>query len=266
MSNLLEWFIAGFPSIFRTASGDFIWIDFHSGTAPIAMSYRGCEFHFRSTKALADYFGQKSEQIEGSWEHSLPEWYTRRYQFTQKQAEQPAEIEETHTGVMVGFFLKPQDAEQLVVPGGEPTHEIHMTLTFHGDKSDLVAKNPNAVKLLCSTVQSFAQTHHAIQAQIAGYGRFTASPYNGTTPFIALVDSPELPAWREQLTRALWSAGFPHNMEHGYTPHITLAYVPENDPLPATSVPTFSFLFDSIAVAVGDTRYVYALAPLASAQ
>ncbi len=100
-------------------------------------------------EALLQYY-QAREQID---------WRNERIQ------------EESHTGVMVAFFLKPSEAQQLALPGGEPIDEIHMTLCYLGDKSQIW----NFDKLE-QAVSNYAKSAPALQGNVSGIGRFLAVP------------------------------------------------------------------------------------------
>jgi len=158
------------------------------------------------------------------------------------------------TGVMVGFFLKPSEARALVLPTGEPIDELHCTLVFLGDKSQL--GNTDKLK---QAVSSYAENAPALQGRVSGIGRFTSVPDGEPTPVYASIDSPGLPEWRQGLVRALQDAGYPPNTEHGFTAHITLSYIPASDPMPIGSVPAIDLNFDLLWLAIGDERYAYSL-------
>jgi len=46
---------------------------------------------------------------------------------------------------------------------------------------------------------------------------------------------------------------------HGYTPHITLAYVDQDASLPVENIPMLPLVFDTITLAIGDDRYTFPL-------
>jgi len=158
------------------------------------------------------------------------------------------------TGVMAGFFLKPSEARALVLPTGELIDDLHMTLAFLGDKAQL-----GDTDKLKQAVSSYAKNAPALQARISGIGRFTSVPDGEPTPVYASVDAPGLSEWRQGLVKVLQEAGYPPNAEHGYTPHITLSYIPSGDPMPIETVPAIDLNFDLLWLAIGDERYAYSL-------
>jgi len=155
---------------------------------------------------------------------------------------------------MVAFFLKPSEAQQLALPGGEPIDEIHMTLCYLGDKSQIW----NFDKLE-QAVSNYAKSAPALQGNVSGIGRFLAVPDGEPTPIYASVDSSGLPDFRYGLVQALKDAGFIINMEHGYSPHITLSYVSKSASMPIDTVATIPLNFDTLWLAIGDDRYAFPL-------
>jgi len=162
--------------------------------------------------------------------------------------------EANNTGVMVAFFLKPSESQALVLDTGEPIDELHCTLAFLGDKSQL--GNIDALK---KAVQTYAENAFALKARVSGIGRFTSVPDGEPTPVYASVDAPGLPEWRQDLVQTLQVAGFSPDATHGYTPHITLSYIPATDPMPIDSVPAIDLDFDLLWLVIGDERYAYSL-------
>lgn len=253
--TLQDWFVAGYPGIFD--SGEYtVWVDFTTHGAPFAVLHNGIETHFKTPLAIAAHYADGSaESIAGAWAIPSTDWYT--YQLSKKKS--LTDDSGGHTGVMVGFFLKMTEAQQLTVTGGEPVQDLHMTLAYLGEKAELADGDDPELSRVKSRIATFASSHAPLAATVAGYGRFTANPYDGTTPFIGLVDCPGLPQWRESLVTALRAAAYPPDATHGFTPHITLAYVPEAAPLPDVTVPNIRLSFTSLTLAIGDMRFSYPL-------
>ena len=86
-----------------------------------------------------------------------------------------------------------------------------------------------------------------------------ANEGGGTQAFIALVDAPGLPEWRQALVDYLAGHGIKIDQTHGYTPHITLAYVAADAPNPLDAVPDLQFVFDKATLSFGDVRRDYLL-------
>lgn len=127
-----------------------------------------------------------------------------------------------HTGVMVAFYPDEDLAAALVQDEGEALEDLHMTLAYLGDSEEEVIDYP----ALQRAVAKWARRMTPISGVISGVGTFTA----GTDPVTyASVDIPQLPEAREMLVKILESEGLHVKSNHGYTPHITLAYEARDD-------------------------------------
>ena len=134
-----------------------------------------------------------------------------------------------HTGAMIAFFLPKPQARKLVrkdadFPEGSnasPVSEMHMTLAYLGKIADLGNK-AEVVKAL----KGFASTQPKLSGKISGVGRFNNDEGDGTEAVYASFDSPALPIFRHELIKALQDAGVNPFLNHGFTPHVTLGYVP----------------------------------------
>jgi 2'-5' RNA ligase len=161
---------------------------------------------------------------------------------------------------MVALALPAAVAVRLAldIPGAEPVSELHLTLAFLGaaDQRD----SWDDLRLVAS---AFASSTAPIAGEISGVGRFSA-PAGSPDPFYASVDASALPSFRQALVGSLKSVGLPVAENHGYTPHVTLAYLdkqtgqgPGRDfrsrlPLAVT--------FDRMLVAVGPEKFYLPLA------
>lgn len=159
---------------------------------------------------------------------------------------------EEQTGIMVAFFLDKASAKKLAVAGGEPASDLHITLAYLGETTDVYLDVP----ALQEALKTFAREQSPLSGRIAGIGRFDA-PGGGPVPIIALPDIPGLPEFRHSLTELLEEQGYPANNEHGYTPHITLAYINADDDAPISDVPHFDITLDKLWLAVGGDRYSF---------
>lgn len=149
-------------------------------------------------------------------------------------------------GVMVALYPPLDVAAELAQDGGEPAEVLHLTLSYLGSASDL----EDETRLL-SVVEAFAATCQPLSGVVSGIGHFTAGPDPVT---YASADVPGLADARERLVDALTRAGLPHSAEHGFTPHITLAY-DYIDP----DVANMPLQFDRISVVMAGERVSYPL-------
>lgn len=134
------------------------------------------------------------------------------------------DIQKGHTGLWVGFWLPRPIAEQLAVEGGEKPEDMHLTLAYvPGAGGGMDADNKQKV---LDALSDFAGRYNPMTGVVGGLGRFFASgTSDGKDVIYSSFDAPELPDFRQDLVRCLEGVGFPPSRAHGYTPHITLAYV-----------------------------------------
>lgn len=149
-----------------------------------------------------------------------------------------------HTGVMVALFPDPTIADQLQLPGGEPSDELHVTLAYLGEVGAEV--KPEDEQAILDAVQAWADTQDPIQATTNGLGIF----HNDPPVTYASVDSPQLPTARQSLIEHLDKAGQSPLQDHGFTPHMTLKY----DDVRDHTVPSVPMTFTHATVAFAGKR------------
>jgi 2'-5' RNA ligase len=175
----------------------------------------------------------------------------------------PAEWQQTaekemHTGAMLAFYLPNDAANQLaqVVPDSVPPEEMHLTLCYLGQ----VAELPYSLPDLQMAVESFAATAYPIEGAISGFGRFTSTDEgNNTNAFYASFDAPLLPQFRQDLVNCLSRCGIEYAENHGYTPHITLAYLDKAAPTPDVKLPAMPLKFNRLVLAWGGEQIEFQL-------
>lgn len=159
-----------------------------------------------------------------------------------------------HTGVMVAFYLdsfSPDAAVQLQIPGGETWDALHLTLAYLGDSTQLPL---DAEGKLYELISQFAANQGPIEGEISGIGLFNTAEEGDSNAFYASFDSPGLTAFRQELMDLLQGNGLAQNQNHGFTPHITLAYIPKGQPIPNVTLPALPVIFDKVTVKWGDKR------------
>jgi hypothetical protein len=147
------------------------------------------------------------------------------------------------SGVMVALY--PKGPKKLAVEGGEKVKDLHLTLAFLGDAAAL--QSPDQLR---AVVAGFAAACPPLQGEISGPGHFKKP---GCT--VALVDMPHLPKKRERLRSSLVNAGQPVSDDHGFVPHITLAY----DKVKAKHVAGKTVKFDKVSLVIGGKRQDFQL-------
>jgi 2'-5' RNA ligase len=169
------------------------------------------------------------------------------------------EVITEYTGMMIAFMIKPEIAEQLAVPDGEPAEAMHCTLAYLGDMNDGDIDNAWRERLRI-LLASFADTAPSLYGKVGGLARFTPSESSDeASPVIALVNCPGLQEWRRSLVETLESAGYHIANDFDYMPHITLAYIDPDAPMPLDDAPALPLAFDEICFAIGEDRYLFPL-------
>jgi 2'-5' RNA ligase len=149
---------------------------------------------------------------------------------------------DTSTGAMVALYPTADVAAQLAQPGGEPAEQLHVTLAYLGPAANI--EDPEALK---RAVAEFASRTAPIAGSVSGVGHFTG----GETPVTyASVDLPTLAPARERLVFDLYSNGGAQlPREHGFSPHVTLAFADLN-----ATVPNLPLVFEQVSLVIGGDR------------
>lgn len=173
-----------------------------------------------------------------------------------------SETTKAHDGVMVALMLPPSVAEMIAVNGQElplgvealPPYEMHVTLCYLGDALQVDNQKLNILK----AVSDYAQVYPAISGRLNGYGRFVETHLENMECLYLNFDSPGLTAFRMGLHEML-RGYMPLEENHGYTPHVTLAYVPKGTDLKIETPLPLDVTIDAVTVAWGEERYSFAL-------
>lgn len=123
-------------------------------------------------------------------------------------------------GLYVACWLRTDDAAEFAVPGGEPAEKLHITLAYLGAVEDLPT---GAFETASDAVQAVAARAAPLAGSVPGYGMFRGGTDGDV--FWAAVDVPGLAQLRQRLCDRLAGVALPPREEHGWTPHITLAYL-----------------------------------------
>lgn len=168
-----------------------------------------------------------------------------------------------YTGVIVAFFLPNALAEELTLSAATVVdatfvlfaEELHLTLAYLGENQEEHLE----LDRLLEAVRLFAAKASPVQASVGGACRFSHVNEDGTQAFSVLLDAPALPCWRQSLVETLASVGMRPKQEHGYIPHVTVAYIPPDSALVVPDFPERAIVFDKLTVAWGDKRFDFAL-------
>jgi len=161
-------------------------------------------------------------------------------------------IEQVHTGAMICVRIPKDIADQLSVVGGEPPERMHMTLVYLGDALGLSAEDDERIAELLTEV---GESYQKIKAELSGIGRFENAE-TGSDAVVALVDAPGLDKLRAHLVHELEEAGIPVSRNHGFTPHITLAYIGYHEQLPIQRIGGLDMRISALEYVQGDVKIV----------
>jgi len=134
-------------------------------------------------------------------------------------------LEPSDDSVAIVLPLPLELATQLVAEGSRvPAPELHCTLAYFPALSD------EQLDAAIAVTAEWAEHTPAIAALLGGVGRFAG--VGNVDPVWHSVDAPALDAARASLLEGLAAVGLAPSSEHGYTPHVTVAYVPRDHQLP----------------------------------
>ena len=165
--------------------------------------------------------------------------------------------EQAHTGVMVALMVPSPVLAGL--PGvTEPSDGLHITLAYLGDATDIQLA-PRKERLI-ACLRDWASGCAPLAGVINGLGRFFNREQDDTNAVYAAPDVPGLSEARQSLIACLSRAGVYAAGNHGFTPHITLAYVAADASTPDIRLEDIPIAFDAITLAWGDERMMFPFA------
>lgn len=132
--------------------------------------------------------------------------------------------------------------------------DYHLTLCYLGNITD------DEFAGIAETMLNQFGCAISVSGIIGGVGRFfNDRPDDPTNAIYASFDSPELPAFRQSIVNILNKNGIAYPDEHGFTPHITLAYIDKYQPTPPIIFSPIDCTFDKLVLAHGDHHVVIPL-------
>jgi 2'-5' RNA ligase len=170
---------------------------------------------------------------------------------------------ESHTGVAIMMFLPRDVATALAlgpsqIPKGDKAElpeELHVTIAYLGDSTEgTLAKKRKAVE---KAMEKFSKSATTVTGRISGFGTFDEG--NGGCAIYYSFDAPGLPQLRHDLVAELKKAGVEINMKHGFSPHITLAYLKDKGDAKVIYPSGEDVTLDEITLGWGDERLVFTL-------
>lgn len=157
-------------------------------------------------------------------------------------------LNENENSVMVAFRIPDNLREELQAQypfmDDETRDNLHITLCYLGDNRTL-----DVIKI-GDAVQSWARASTPIKVQLQGLARFVSE--GDKDPVVMTVDSPELPEFRMNLTTMFDVRGIRYHEEHGFIPHMTLAYIDKDANLPIETIEPLELNFDTVYFVNGE--------------
>lgn len=165
------------------------------------------------------------------------------------------------TGVMIALIPPAGVLDQLrQYAADDEKDNLHMTVAYLGKVQDL---SEAQIPWIATIVKSVAHETKPLTGLIQGVGRFNGSPSSdGKDVFWAHVDMPGLSEFRQKLVGELGRQGIEVKADHGFTPHITLAYIEPDAPLPVDKIPSIPFAVDRVFLKIGDIKETMAFSVL----
>ena len=183
------------------------------------------------------------------------------YAFAKKEMEK-----KKYSGVIAALWIPTSDAKKLAltrddlqgISGADPEtfDTLHITLCYIGDSSALEGEKSKISRV----VKEWAATSGTkkIEGLVSGIGRFYTTD-DAPEALYASFDSAALPSLRQSLVDSLNANGIKIDERHGFTPHITLTYLPKMADTPNIRVSTQKIQFDSLALAWAGEQTHYPL-------
>ncbi len=170
-----------------------------------------------------------------------------------------------HTGVCIVLPVLARVAARIALEcdGALPPDELHLTMVMLGDKARVFLDEYDA-NTLRDTLREWALSMPCVLGEVSGIGRFIAQG-DSKDPCYYSVDAQLLNEHYTSLCTVLDAGMWSRERNHGFTPHITAAYVAKGEPTPfkPTSVAaTTPIMFDHIALWIGDEHHEFPFKPV----
>src|SRR6478735_9545241 len=165
-----------------------------------------------------------------------------------------------HDGVMVALRIPEEVGSLVALENGTPADDLHITLAYLGKFDDL---GPGDNHRILNAARKTAAEWAPLSGQFPqGWGVF--SPGEDGRPLWVHPDVPGISTMRETLVNHLSEEGVGERVsdEHSFSPHVTLAYLQNDDDVPFQYLnehtrQTHDLAFPDLMISIGnDTVYV----------
>lgn len=156
--------------------------------------------------------------------------------------------EPDYTGhAMVALYPGEKAAAQYAITGGLEPGKMHVTMAYLGLAEEVDKEAVEAALNSLPARQPFV-------AAVSGHARFTGGEED---VLVALVDSPDIEQLRIDLLKALKKQGISIPRDHGFTPHMTLAYMDAQALAPIVRLEPGELKFNAVWLKHGKAKASY---------
>jgi 2'-5' RNA ligase len=129
----------------------------------------------------------------------------------------------------------------------ETLNDLHITLVYLGDNRTLDKLD------IVRAVSDLGTFQAPIKGKLQGLARFR----NGqdVDPLVMTFDSPQMPKLYGMLCSVLDNYNVPFHKDHGFIPHMTLAYIPADGEMPIGSIEPIEINFSEVYYVDGNVWY-----------
>lgn len=188
--------------------------------------------------------GLRSVGVENPW--AVAAWID-----SQKRSFRAA----TGAGTIIALWVPSDIADRIAVPGGEDPADLHITLIHLGNAESYDNVKLARLREICS--RTAAAHTGPVEARVSGVGVFDGVGQDSRDCFHATLDVPAASAIRQTLMDSVAAAGFQPSVEYGFDPHVTLAYIDDDEPLPMRKIENAEFGFSGLTLAYGGAREIF---------
>ena len=160
--------------------------------------------------------------------------------------------ESNSDGIAIVFTFDRNTREQLAMPEGEPPDDLHITLGYFGEPS-----NTTTLESLQAITMQLATDFQGFMVELNGISRFSST--EGFDPIVVNADYFELPDFYSRMRNLASQYQVNYTPNHGYSPHMTLGYIPYGDAMPIDRWNPVKVSVDFIELWYGKARYAYPL-------
>lgn len=182
---------------------------------------------------------------KAGWHKKGDEWVKANYAIYTNEDDGMGAESKSMIAFMLPEDVREQIREKFPFITDEVYNSLHLTLAYLGETPDV-----DMVRSLWSMFEA-ADYQTPVQGKVQGLARFISAD-DDQDAFVLTFDSPDIHQLHRSLTNTLGWRGVRLPSEHGFIPHITLAYIGKDDELPANTFEPFDLAVTGIALVNGD--------------